>query len=247
MGPLIGSRQEILCEGPSKTNKERLSGRTSQNKIVIFDGDAERMTGEIFEVDIEDFEPGFTLYGTAVCELIWGLKLAVLWALPGGEVSVGSPRMSGGPHPYQELSLSTAGVVLGVVLIGFYGFMLAKSELCREWTNKLARHYQAGVYAMAIGMVWFWLLIAPGFSRRAFRFSASWSMDLGEFSGLKPYLQIGVPLACAGMIFYVREFLFVRGAGALFADGGGSASLCGFFGASGESIAHSDRGLCDDH
>lgn len=63
-GALIGTRQEVLCEGPSKTNKERLSGRTTQNKIVIFDGDAERMTGEIFEVAIED-STGFTLYGTA--------------------------------------------------------------------------------------------------------------------------------------------------------------------------------------
>ena len=59
---LIGTRQQILCEGASKTNKGRLSGRTVQNKIVIFDGDAERMTGEIFDVNIED-STGFTLYG----------------------------------------------------------------------------------------------------------------------------------------------------------------------------------------
>ena len=62
---LIGTTQTILCEGPSKTNKARLSGRTSQNKIVIFDGDAERMTGEIFDVKIED-STGYTLYGTPV-------------------------------------------------------------------------------------------------------------------------------------------------------------------------------------
>jgi tRNA-2-methylthio-N6-dimethylallyladenosine synthase len=66
-GALIGTRQEVLCVGPSKTNKARLSGRTPQHKIVIFDGDAERMTGEIFEVDIED-STGFTLYGTACLE-----------------------------------------------------------------------------------------------------------------------------------------------------------------------------------
>lgn len=66
-GALIGTRQEILCTGPSKTNKARLSGRTPQNKIVIFDGDPARMTGQIFEVDIED-STGFTLFGTAVLE-----------------------------------------------------------------------------------------------------------------------------------------------------------------------------------
>ncbi|YCM44689.1 MiaB/RimO family radical SAM methylthiotransferase [Verrucomicrobiaceae bacterium 227] len=60
---LIGSLQQVLCEGPSKTNKERLSGRTSQNKIVIFDGDAERMTGQLLDIRIED-STGYTLYGT---------------------------------------------------------------------------------------------------------------------------------------------------------------------------------------
>lgn len=60
---LIGTMQEVLCEGPSKTNKARLSGRTSQNKIVIFDGDPERMTGQVLKVKIED-STGYTLYGT---------------------------------------------------------------------------------------------------------------------------------------------------------------------------------------
>jgi tRNA-2-methylthio-N6-dimethylallyladenosine synthase len=60
---LIGTVQEVLCEGPSKTNKARLSGRTSQNKIVIFDGDAERLTGQLLKVKIED-STGYTLYGT---------------------------------------------------------------------------------------------------------------------------------------------------------------------------------------
>ena len=60
---LIGTVQHVLCEGPSKTNKERLSGRTSQNKIVIFDGKAERMAGQLINVRIED-STGYTLYGT---------------------------------------------------------------------------------------------------------------------------------------------------------------------------------------
>lgn len=66
-GELVGTRQQVLCLGPSKTNKARLMGRTSQNKIVIFDGDAERMTGEIFDVKIEE-TTGFSLYGTAVLD-----------------------------------------------------------------------------------------------------------------------------------------------------------------------------------
>ncbi|MGJ8696975.1 MAG: TRAM domain-containing protein [Verrucomicrobiaceae bacterium] len=63
----VGTRQTILCEGLSKTNNAHLSGRTSHNKIVIFDGDAERMTGEIFDVMIED-STGFMHYGTPVLD-----------------------------------------------------------------------------------------------------------------------------------------------------------------------------------
>ncbi len=59
---LVGKQVEILCEGPSKTNAERLSGRTPGNKIVIFEGDA-RHIGEVFEVRIER-STGFSLYGT---------------------------------------------------------------------------------------------------------------------------------------------------------------------------------------
>ena len=62
---LVGSVQQILCEGPSKHNKARLGGRTSQNKIVIFDGDPNRFTGALVDVDIRE-STGFTLYGEVV-------------------------------------------------------------------------------------------------------------------------------------------------------------------------------------
>jgi tRNA-2-methylthio-N6-dimethylallyladenosine synthase len=58
---LLGSRVQILCEGPSKTNAERLTGRTRTNKIVVFEG-AERHIGELFEVNVTRTTP-FTLYG----------------------------------------------------------------------------------------------------------------------------------------------------------------------------------------
>jgi tRNA-2-methylthio-N6-dimethylallyladenosine synthase len=59
---LVGTRQQILCEGPSKNNPDRLSGRTSHNKIVIFDGDPNRHTGQILDIHIDE-STGFTLYG----------------------------------------------------------------------------------------------------------------------------------------------------------------------------------------
>jgi tRNA-2-methylthio-N6-dimethylallyladenosine synthase len=59
---LVGKRVEILCEGPSKTNPERLMGRSPGNKIVIFEG-SDRHIGEVFDVQIER-SSGFSLYGT---------------------------------------------------------------------------------------------------------------------------------------------------------------------------------------
>ena len=58
---LVGTVQEVLLEGPSKTNAARLSGRTSQNKPVMVDA-APDLAGEILPIRIEE-STGFTLYG----------------------------------------------------------------------------------------------------------------------------------------------------------------------------------------
>ena len=58
---LVGQTVEVLCEGPSKTNADRLMGRTRGNKIVIFEGGS-RHIGQIFEVKVTR-ATGFSLYG----------------------------------------------------------------------------------------------------------------------------------------------------------------------------------------
>ncbi|HET9374349.1 MAG TPA: tRNA (N6-isopentenyl adenosine(37)-C2)-methylthiotransferase MiaB [Chthoniobacterales bacterium] len=58
---LVGRDVEILCEGPSKTNPERLMGRTRGNKIVVFEG-SPRHIGELLPVRILR-STGYTLYG----------------------------------------------------------------------------------------------------------------------------------------------------------------------------------------
>ncbi|MCB1230575.1 MAG: tRNA (N6-isopentenyl adenosine(37)-C2)-methylthiotransferase MiaB [Verrucomicrobiae bacterium] len=62
---MVGTRQEVLCEGPSRYNVERLSGRTRTNRIVIFEGNAERHAGQLLDVDITE-TTGHTLYGDLV-------------------------------------------------------------------------------------------------------------------------------------------------------------------------------------
>ena len=61
---LVGRTLEVLCEGPSKTNRSRLMGRTRANKIVLFEG-PEEFGGVLVDVRIER-ATGFSLYGTPV-------------------------------------------------------------------------------------------------------------------------------------------------------------------------------------
>ena len=56
----VGILTEILVEGPSKTNESRLTGRSRQNRPVIFDGGA-RHLGQLLTVRIVE-STGFTDY-----------------------------------------------------------------------------------------------------------------------------------------------------------------------------------------
>jgi tRNA-2-methylthio-N6-dimethylallyladenosine synthase len=72
---LVGTQVEVLCEGPSKTNRARLMGRTRTNKIVVFppsqkrrpSGEIEELVGELVNVRIERAN-GFSLYGMPLLE-----------------------------------------------------------------------------------------------------------------------------------------------------------------------------------
>jgi tRNA-2-methylthio-N6-dimethylallyladenosine synthase len=59
---LVGTTQQVLCEGPSKTNAARLTGRSPHNKIVIFDGDAADLSGKLVDIQIRE-SGGFSLFG----------------------------------------------------------------------------------------------------------------------------------------------------------------------------------------
>ncbi len=60
----VGKRMQVLVEGPSRRNKERMEGRTRCNRIVVFEG-GERFRGQLVDLDI--IRTGsFTLYGDPV-------------------------------------------------------------------------------------------------------------------------------------------------------------------------------------
>jgi tRNA-2-methylthio-N6-dimethylallyladenosine synthase len=60
---LVGTELEILCEGPSRHNPHRLTGRTRTNKIVVFEG-AQRHVGQLMPIRIARASHS-TLYGEA--------------------------------------------------------------------------------------------------------------------------------------------------------------------------------------
>jgi len=60
----IGTTQNILVEGYSKTNSEFLTGRTDTNKVVIFKGDS-KLIGKFIQIKI-------------ISEHMWYLKGEIL-------------------------------------------------------------------------------------------------------------------------------------------------------------------------
>lgn len=114
-------------------------------------------------------------------------------------------------HPYEKIPLNAAGYVLAAWLIGLHLWMLLKPAESKGFFRSLPRNRYLGPWLMGIGMAWFWLLVAPG----NLGFLSKLEMDLGDFNRAKNILRILVPIAAAGMILHVKEFLAVRGLGLL--------------------------------
>ena len=114
-------------------------------------------------------------------------------------------------HAYENIPLNLAGYVLAAWLIALHVWMLRKPAESKRFLVKLPRNRQLGPWLMGIGMAWFWLLIAPS----GLGILSALEMDLGEFDRAKPILRILVPIAAAGMILHVKEFLTVRAIGLL--------------------------------
>lgn len=60
----IGKEFEVLVEGYSKRSREQLSGRTSQNKVVLFDNQGQKV-GDLVKVRIKDAS-AITLFGDVI-------------------------------------------------------------------------------------------------------------------------------------------------------------------------------------
>jgi hypothetical protein len=112
-------------------------------------------------------------------------------------------------HPYEQISLFTAGILLAVWLISVHAVMLAKPTQVQGYMKKFPRDVIAGQILLALGMAWFWLLVAPDGMGKL----SALQMDLGEFNKAKPLLRLVVPVAVVAVAISVRDFLAVRALG----------------------------------
>ena len=100
-----------------------------------------------------------------------------------------------------DLTLHTAGIVAGVllVLISLPGFI--KPAMAQTWLKSLPRSRVAGIALLTIVLIWsFWLLA---------------TMEMGEFSSFRRPLLITLPIGYLLVIRFVEEFLAARALGIL--------------------------------
>lgn len=114
-------------------------------------------------------------------------------------------------HPYEQIPLFTAGILLAVWLIASHSLMIAKPALVQGWLKKFPRNPLAGQIILGIALAWFWLLIAPDGMGKL----SALQMDLGDFNNIKPILRLLVPAALIAVVISVRDFLAVRALGVL--------------------------------
>jgi hypothetical protein len=99
-----------------------------------------------------------------------------------------------------HLSLQTAGIIAGVLLVLFSLPGLIKPSLASV-AQKFPRSHIAGVILLTICLVWtFWLLA---------------TIQMGEFSAFRRPLLIALPIGYGLVLRFVGEFLAVRALGIL--------------------------------
>jgi len=103
------------------------------------------------------------------------------------------------PPRVYDFNLQWVGFVVGLVLLVSHWIAFVQPEQTKGWLLRFSRSKPLGVGLLVVDAIWtFWLVT---------------NMDLGEFSGFRTYLQMGVPIIAILTIYFVDEFLAVRALG----------------------------------
>ena len=111
-------------------------------------------------------------------------------------------------HAYEKISLGTAGVVMGLVLLLMHGLALLKPEATKNALRQAATHTGAAQKLLILDFVWIFLLLLE----------ADWNpltMNLFDFNKARDILLILCPVICGVLLYYnrKRELLFPRALG----------------------------------
>ena len=96
-----------------------------------------------------------------------------------------------------DLPLQQVGVAVGLVLIALHAVALVRPGPASDWLRKFPRSPIAGRILLTVAALWVFLLVA--------------TMDLGEFSHLRRLLMLVVPAIYLMALYFVEDFLAVRG------------------------------------
>ncbi len=100
-----------------------------------------------------------------------------------------------------HLSLQTAGIAAGLLLLIASLPGLLAPEKARGWIASLPRSFPVGAALLTVALLWaFWLLA---------------TMEMGEFATFRRPLLIAVPVGYVLVLAFVNEFLAVRALGIL--------------------------------
>ena len=100
-----------------------------------------------------------------------------------------------------SLTLQTAGLVTGAVLLLVHFMALWRSGETRKWLKQFPRSRAMGTLLIAIAAIWSFLLI--------------FGMDLGEFARLRNLMLVAIVAGAFLAWKYVEEFLAARAIGML--------------------------------
>ncbi len=114
-------------------------------------------------------------------------------------------------HLYERLPLFSTGLVLGVFLIVLHAFLLLRAKGCQNFLRKFPRNQKLGQWLLGVGMLWFWLLIAP----QNKGFISFLAMDMTDFNAYKPIVRLLLPILFVLVAMSITEFLSVRAFGLL--------------------------------
>lgn len=109
-------------------------------------------------------------------------------------------------HAYEKLSLSTAGIVMGLMLVLLHVIILMAPQATKSLVAKAIESPKAGQILLGIDMIWFELLMLNG----------TWNgmrMELFSFEPLRGILILLAPVVWFIFSTLIKENLFARALG----------------------------------